>query len=95
MGYEAVRTPEIQRAAPFDFVFIDAPQIHDTIRREWEAWSPLIAVGGIIALHDSRMSPADPDFHPDSLRYAQDVVLHDPRFEVIDAVDYTTVLRRR
>ena len=95
MGYEAARTPKIQRVAPFDFVFIDAPQVHDTIRREWEAWSPLIATGGFIALHDSRISPADPEFRPDSLHYAQDVVLKDPRFEVVDAVDYTTVLRRR
>jgi hypothetical protein len=40
------------------------------------------------------MPRAEPSFKTDSLRYAQEVVLKDPRFEVIDAVDYTTVLRR-
>jgi predicted O-methyltransferase YrrM len=94
-GYAAAQHPEIQRAAPFDFVFIDAPQIYEVIRRKWEVWSPLIASGGIIALHDSRVSQSAPSFEPDSLRYAQEVVLKDPRFEVIDAVDYTTVLRRK
>jgi predicted O-methyltransferase YrrM len=94
-GCDAAGSPAIQRAAPFDFVFIDAPQTADIIRGEWEAWSPLIAAGGVIALHDSRVSETDPSFLPDSIRYAQDVVVADPRFDVVDAVDLTTVLRRR
>jgi predicted O-methyltransferase YrrM len=93
-GHAAARSPEIQRAAPFDFVFLDAPQLYAVMRDEWEAWAPLVGVGGVIALHDSRPLPGDPSVQPDSIRYAQACVVTDSRFRVIDEVDSTTVLVR-
>jgi predicted O-methyltransferase YrrM len=94
-GRDAVESAIVRAGAPFDFVFLDPPQTSHVVRREWKAWSPLVAPGGLIALHDSRTSEADPAFAPDSLRFAQDVVRHDPRFDVVDEAGLTTVLRRR
>jgi predicted O-methyltransferase YrrM len=89
-GAEAARSPEILGAAPLDFVFIDNAQTFETLRIEWEAWSPLIAEGGIIALHDSHGSDEQ-----SSVRYAREVVLIDPRYEALESVDSLTILQRR
>jgi hypothetical protein len=94
-GHQAAHSAAICAAAPFDFVFLDPPQTSGVVRSEWEAWAPLVAVGGIVALHDSRMSEEDPAFVPDSLRFAQEVVRRDPRFAIVDEVGLTTVLRRQ
>lgn len=91
----AAASDVIRRAAPFEFVFLDPPQTEEIVRLTWEAWSALIAAGGVIALHDSRPSPESPGFEPDSLRYATSVVRDDPRFEIIDESGLITVLRRR
>lgn len=80
------------RPAP-DFVFIDADHSWQGISGDWKAWGDLLAVGGAIALHDSRPSaryPADTD----SVRFTQTVIKNDPRFRLIEEVDSLTVLER-
>jgi predicted O-methyltransferase YrrM len=94
-GAEAARSADIRDAGPFDFVFVDDAQTYETLRVEWEAWSPLVGPGGIIALHDSRPIPADGSEEQSSVRYTREVVLKDQRFEVLEVVDSVTVLRRR
>ena len=92
-GVAAASSAAIREAAPLDFVFVDAAQTYDTLRAQWEAWSPLIAPGGVIALHDTRPMLNEPE--QTSVRYAREVVARDSRFETIDGVDSLTVLRRR
>jgi predicted O-methyltransferase YrrM len=94
-GAEAARSADIRDAGPFDFVFVDDAQTYETLRVEWEAWSPLVGPGGIIALHDSRPIPADGSEEQSSVRYTREVVLKDQRFEVLEVVDSVTVLQRR
>src|SRR5262245_50258661 len=91
-GAEAGRTAEIRRV-PFDFVFIDDAQSAERLRAEWETWSPLVAPDGIIALHDTQAIPGVAE--QTSERFAREVVLADPRFEVLETIDSLTVLRRR
>ena len=92
---EAATHPEVRDAGAFDFVFLDALHTYEGLREDWETWSPLVAPGGVIAIHDSR---ATPDGHSDavgSVRFTNEVILRDPRFELAEAVDSLTVLRRR
>jgi len=91
-GAAAARRAEVA-AAPFDFVFVDGDHTYDGLRHDWEGWAPLIASGGVIALHDSLL----PEGHADagSVRYSNEVVVRDPRFEVVDEVMSLRVLRRR
>lgn len=76
-----------------DFLFIDGDHSWDGIHADWRAWSGHVAPGGAVALHDSRSMPGRSDL--DSVRYTREVIARDPRFEVVDAVDSLTVLRRR
>jgi predicted O-methyltransferase YrrM len=40
------------RHAPYDFLFIDGDHTYDSVRRDWDNYSPMVREGGIIALHD-------------------------------------------
>jgi predicted O-methyltransferase YrrM len=91
-GAEAARAPGVL-AAPFDFVFVDGNHTYEGLRQDWEGWSPLIEPGGIIALHDSLLPEGKVD--AGSVRYSNEVVVHDPRFGVVDEVFTLRVLRRR
>jgi len=77
---------------PIDFLFIDGDHSWDAIARDWADWTPHIAPGGLVALHDSRPMRDRADL--DSVRFTKNVVLADPRFEAIDEADSLTVLRR-
>jgi predicted O-methyltransferase YrrM len=75
-----------------DFLFIDADHSWSAIDRDWRQWSCLLVAGGIVALHDSRSVPWREDL--ESVRYTQNVILCDPRFQVLEVVDSLTVLER-
>jgi predicted O-methyltransferase YrrM len=92
-GADAARSAEILEAVPLDFVFIDNAQTYDTLKVEWEAWTPHVAPGGVIALHDTQRTPGEAG-EQTSVSYAREVVARDPRFEVVDTADSLTVLRR-
>lgn len=77
---------------PIDFLFIDGDHSWAGLERDWQDWTPHLVPGGLVALHDSRLLP-DREVY-DSVRFTRDVVLHDPRFAVVDTVDSLTVLRR-
>lgn len=81
-------------AAPIDFLFIDGDHTFDGLRGDWEAWSGLIAAGGVVALHDSRSTPERPIADAGSVRYTTDVIRHDPRFRLLDEVGSLTLLER-
>lgn len=92
-GAAAARTATIRNLPGLDFVFVDNAQTDEHLRVEWEAWAPLIAPGGVIALHDTRPGPPGMPEQSSEI-YAREVVLHDPRFTTVDAVDTLTVLQR-
>ena len=92
-GAEAAQ--ELSGSKAFDFVFIDADHSYEGLQADWVGWSPLLANEGVIGLHDSRSTAQRPIDDAGSVRFTRDVVLRDQRFEVIDAVDSLTVLRRR
>lgn len=78
-----------------DFIFIDGDHSYEGLRADWEAWSELIAPGGIVALHDSVSTPDRPIDDAGSVVYVRDVVRQDPRFTVVETVDSLTILERR
>jgi predicted O-methyltransferase YrrM len=94
-GEEAARRHRAQGLPPVDFIFIDGDHTYDGLRVDWTGWSPLVAPGGVVALHDSRDTKENPRPGAGSVRYTSEVVVKDPAFEVIDEQESLTVLRRR
>jgi predicted O-methyltransferase YrrM len=94
-GVAAAASDGIRAAGPFDFVFIDNAQTRETLEAEWTAWAPLIAPGGIIAIHDSVRASSETGETQTSVAYAREAVFTDARFEVLETVDSLSVLQRR
>jgi predicted O-methyltransferase YrrM len=77
---------------PIDFLFIDADHSWNGIDRDWLGWSKFIEPGGIVALHDALPASGRPDY--DSVRYFDERIATDPRFERIDSADSLAVVKR-
>jgi predicted O-methyltransferase YrrM len=91
-GADAGRLPEVT-AALFDFVFIDSDHTYEGLGDDWAVWSPQIAPGGIVALHDSASTDGLPDY-AESQRFTRDHILTDVRFALVETACSLTVLRR-
>jgi len=92
---DAAADPHVRAAGGFDFVFLDALHTYEGLRDDWTAWSPLVASGGVIAIHDSRSAPGGHSEDVGGVRFTSDVVLQDDRFKATEAVDSLTVLQRK
>jgi hypothetical protein len=92
-GVEAPSDCAIETGA-VDFLFIDAEHTYEGLRGDWEAWSPFVASGGIVALHDSCSSQTRQIDEAGSVIYTNEVIRRDPRFGLVEIVDTLTILRR-
>lgn len=93
-GVEAAREYARSGSKPIDFIFIDGDHSYDGLRVDWEAWSGLVGVGGVVALHDSCSSAERQIEDAGSVCYTREVIMHDARFKVLEIVDTLTVLAR-
>jgi predicted O-methyltransferase YrrM len=94
-GVEAARHLAEECEPLLDFVFIDGDHSYEGLRGDWEAWSGLVAPGGVVALHDSCSSAEREIEDAGSVRYTRDVVRRDARYELAEVIDTLTVMRRK
>jgi len=94
IGAEAARVFREQGGGPAELLFVDGDHSWDGIRTDWEAWSDLMAIGGVVCLHDSRSTKERPIDDAGSVRFTNDVIRRDPRYRVVDEVDSLTALER-
>lgn len=78
-----------------DFLFIDGDHTYQGLRTDWESWRERITPGGIVCLHDSHATPGRPIHEAGSVRYTDEVILRDSKFDLVEVVETLTVLRRR
>jgi predicted O-methyltransferase YrrM len=78
-----------------DMIFIDGDHGYEGLARDWRAWSPLVASGGVVCLHDSRSTPQRRIDSAGSVVATSEIVLKDPAFDLVDQVDSLTIVRRR
>jgi predicted O-methyltransferase YrrM len=93
-GAEAGRNYSLSAEGPVDFVFIDGDHSYEGIRNDWSVWSPLVASGGVVALHDSRSSHERNIEEAGSVLFTRDVILKDARYRELEPVDTLTVVQR-
>lgn len=90
-GHEGPDDPRVTALLPVDMVFIDGDHSYEGIHRDWERWRTLLAIGGIVALHDSVNCTAR---NVGSERFTQAVIKRDPSYEFVESVDTLTIMRR-
>jgi hypothetical protein len=91
---DAARWFVTSKQAPLDFLFSDARNCWDGFRATWEAWSPLVAAGSRYILGSSRPTVEMPIEGAASVLYTREVIVHDPRFRVVETVGMLTVLEK-
>lgn len=81
---------------PVDLVFIDGDHSLDGITKDWAYWTERLTPGGIIALHDTLLTPEkSAGYTLGSIEYFRDHIRHDSRFELLRQQDSMSVLRKR
>jgi predicted O-methyltransferase YrrM len=79
----------------FDMIFIDGDHSLEGIRRDWSDWSDRVQIGGIMALHDTRVPDHDPCVAElGSCIFFDSHIKVDPRFAVREQVDSLSILQR-
>lgn len=63
---------------PIDLLFIDAGHQYEEVLADYQAWSPFVKPGGVIAFHDYT-----PEEHPDIVRCVEQDVLPSGQWEFI------------
>ncbi len=80
-------------STPLSFLFIDGGHGTEPARLDYEGWTPQVAPGGILAVHDVFADPADGGQAPHDLIYRP--ALASGRFTEIGATGSLRILRRR
>jgi predicted O-methyltransferase YrrM len=84
-----------ERPAGVALIFIDGDHSYQGLAGDWFAWSPLVAPGGVVCLHDSRSTPERDIESAGSVKATRTIVLQDPAFELIEEIDSLTVVRKK
>lgn len=66
-------------------LFIDGDHSYEAARQDWDDWTPYLAAGGMVAIHDTIK-------HPGPMQLVEEVVTEGWR--VVTKVDATTILER-
>ena len=88
------QSPTVARhwSSPLAFLFIDGGHGDEPARLDYEGWSPHVAVGGTLAIHDVFPDPADGGRPPYEQIYLP--ALASGRFEEVAVAGSLRVLRR-
>lgn len=78
-----------------EFIFIDGDHSYEGIRKDWQFYADKVSPGGIMALHDTSTIDADGGYVQDSVRFYNDVIRLDGRYEWLETIDRMNVLRKK
>jgi predicted O-methyltransferase YrrM len=81
--------------AMVDFIFIDGDHSWEGISKDWPLYSNKLKPGGLMALHDTAVVAADGGHIQDSVRYYNEVIRHDDRFEWVETIYRMNILRKK
>ncbi len=79
--------------SPIDFLFIDGDHTWQGIERDWTDWFPKVAAGGVIALHDCRVSANSP-VELGSMKFYRERLAELNTIIEVDGVDSLVVFKK-
>jgi hypothetical protein len=77
-----------------DFIFIDGDHVLAGLGGDWNGWSPLVAPGGIVNLHDSISSRPRNIDGAGCVVFTKKIVMQDPLFHLAEIVGTLSVFQR-
>ena len=78
-----------------DFIFIDGDHSYEGIRKDWQLYADKVRAGGIMALHDTSVVGSGAAGILDSVRFYNEVIRLDHRYQWLETVDSMNVLRKK
>lgn len=79
-----------------DFLFIDGDHTLEAVYQDYMDWTPLLRTGGILAIHDARMSrPGGANYHPGPSQVAKEHVFDRPDLWEIVSEAHSLVIARK
>jgi predicted O-methyltransferase YrrM len=82
----------LQWTTPIDFLFIDGDHSYEGVRADWQGWTPHLAPGGHVALHDARIEADWTDANSGPTRLLAEL-RDDPAWQIVGEIDSLAVLR--
>jgi len=97
IGYWFSGVPLARPTDKLDFLFIDGDHTYPAVLQDFTDWTPLLKQGGILAIHDARMSrPGGANYHPGPSKVAKELVFDRPdAWEVIGEAHSLVLARKR
>jgi predicted O-methyltransferase YrrM len=78
-----------------DFMFVDGDHSWQGIETDWRIVEQCLAPGGIACFHDTSPPPETPNDRCDSVRFFDEIIRKDLRFEHLEVCRTLNVIRRR
>lgn len=79
-------------STPIDFLFIDGDHSYESVRADWNGWTPHLAEHGYVALHDARIEAPWTAQDTGPVRLLANL-REDPTWQVVDEGDSLAILR--
>jgi hypothetical protein len=77
----------------FDLLFIDGDHRYESVKQDFEQWSPLMEIGSVVAFHDANITKLkDGSFGP--ARFIDKEMVKNKNWELVDKVDSLQVFKR-
>lgn len=85
---------EIQMPRQFDFIFVDGDHSYDGLQRDWNICLRRLTNNGVLCLHDTTISAAEPHRRHGSVTFFDEVIRHHPDFVLLECCHSLNILRR-
>ena len=82
---------------PLDFLFIDGDHKLESVRKDYDQWTPFLKTGGILAMHDARVyRPGGRSYWPGPSQVAMESVFGDPiRWSILGEAQALVLARKQ
>jgi predicted O-methyltransferase YrrM len=78
-----------------DLIFIDGDHSYEGIKKDWQLYADKLKPGGIMVLHDTSVVGSEAVGILDSVRFYNEVIRLDERYQWLESVDSMNVLRKK
>lgn len=88
--------PEIKKQIPggLDLILIDGDHSYEGIENDWEIVCEKLQTGGIVCLHDTTIPEAEPYRNFGSVKFYNEIITADSRFQFVERVYSMNVLKK-